>query len=190
MPNIEHIADSSISSILDNDIKTPYINGNEHSERYFTLKHRKYNVTAEYLENERTPIHKTYKTLILVPKLPRDDFHIRYGNESRVHQFLSNNLNKITRRIVIDQTILQRTLVILHRPFLRRSIRHRPLLLTLLKTPILQRPILHLFHLLHSLHPNILNLLLLQFLFPSSPRHLYTPMPTSISQPSLGKEEM
>ena len=37
MPNIEHIADSSISSILDNDIKTPYINGNEHSERYFTL---------------------------------------------------------------------------------------------------------------------------------------------------------
>ena len=187
MPNIEHIADSSISSILDNDIKTPYINGNEHSERYFTLKHRKYNVTAEYLENERTPIHKTYKTLILVPKLPRDDFHIRYGNESRVHQFLSNNLNKITRRIVIDQTILQRTLVILHRPFLRRSIRHRPLLLTLLKTPILQRPILHLFHLLHSLHPNILNLLLLQFLFP---RHLYTPMPTSISQPSPGKEEM
>ena len=42
----------------------------------------------KYLENVRTPTHKTYKTLDLVPRLPRDDFYIRYGNESRIHQFL------------------------------------------------------------------------------------------------------
>ena len=37
MPNIEHIADSSISSILDNSIKTPSaFNSNEDYERYFT----------------------------------------------------------------------------------------------------------------------------------------------------------
>ena len=60
MPNIEHIADSSISSILDNSIKTPStFNSNEDYERYFTLKNRKYSVEAEYLENVRTPTHKT-----------------------------------------------------------------------------------------------------------------------------------
>ena len=89
MPIIEHTADSSISSILDNSIKTPStFNSNENYERYFTLKNRKYSVEAEYLENVRTPTYKTYKTLDLVPRLPRNDFYIRYGNESRVHQFL------------------------------------------------------------------------------------------------------
>ena len=45
MPNIEHIADSSIPSILDNDIKTPLtFTTTKDYERYFTLKHRKYNV--------------------------------------------------------------------------------------------------------------------------------------------------
>ena len=39
MPNIEHIADSSISSILDNNIKTPSIfNSTEDYEKCFTLK--------------------------------------------------------------------------------------------------------------------------------------------------------
>ena len=97
MPNIEHIADSSISSILDNSIKTPSaFNSNEDYERYFTIKNRKYSVEAEYLENVRTPTHKTYKTLDLVPRLPRDDFYIRYGNESRIHQFLSKYPDRIT----------------------------------------------------------------------------------------------
>ena len=69
MPNIEHIADSSISSILDTNIKTPStFNSNEYYERYFTLKNRKYSVEAEYIENVRTPTHKTYKTLDLVPR--------------------------------------------------------------------------------------------------------------------------
>ena len=59
-------------------------------------KNRKYSVEAEYLENVRTPTHKTYKTIDLVPRLPRDDFYIRYGNESRVHQFLSKYPEGIT----------------------------------------------------------------------------------------------
>ena len=97
MPNIEHIADSSIIFILDNSIKTPStFDSTEDYERYFTLKNRKYSVEAEYLENVRTPTHKTFKTLNLVPRLPRDDFYIRYGNESRVHQFLSKYPKRIT----------------------------------------------------------------------------------------------
>ena len=97
MPNIEHIADSSISSILDNSIKTPStFNSNEDYERYFTLKNRKYSVEAEYLENVRTLTHKTYKTLNLVPRLPRDDFYIRCSDESRIHQFLSKYPDRIT----------------------------------------------------------------------------------------------
>ena len=78
LPNIEHIADSSISSILDNSIKTPSIfNSTDDYERYFTLKNRKYSVEAEYIENVRTPTHKTYQTLDLVPRLPQDDSYIR-----------------------------------------------------------------------------------------------------------------
>ena len=97
MPNIEHIADSSISSILDNSIKTPLtLNSTEDYERYFTLKSRKYSVEAEYLESVRTPTRKTYQTLDLVPRLPQDDFYIRYGNESRIHQFLSKCPERIT----------------------------------------------------------------------------------------------
>ena len=97
MPNIEHIADSSISSILDNNIKTPStFNSSEDYEKYFTLKNRKYSVEAEYIGNVRTPTHKSYKTLDLVPRLPQDDFYIRYGNESRVHQFLSKYPERIT----------------------------------------------------------------------------------------------
>ena len=97
MPNIENIADSSISSILDNSIKTPStFNSGEDSEKYFTLKNRKYRVEAEYLENVRTPTHKSYKTLDLVRRLPRDDFYIRYGNDSRIHQFLSKYPDRIT----------------------------------------------------------------------------------------------
>ena len=70
MPNTEHIAHSSISSILDNSIKTPStLNTSKGFQRYFTLQHRKYNVEAEYLENKRTPPHKTYKTLDLVPSV-------------------------------------------------------------------------------------------------------------------------
>ena len=90
MPNIEHIADSSISSILDNNIKTPStFHSSEDYEKCFTLKNKKYSVEAEYIENVRTPTHKSYQTLDLVPRSPRDDFYIRYGNESRIHQFLS-----------------------------------------------------------------------------------------------------
>ena len=97
MPDIEHLADSSIPSILDNNIKTPStFTTTKEYERYFTLEHRKYDIEAEYFENERTPMHKTHRRLDSVPKLPRDDFHIRYGNESRVHQFLSKNPPKIT----------------------------------------------------------------------------------------------
>ena len=59
MPNIEHISDSSIPSILDNNIKTPStFNSSEDYEKYFTLKNRKYSVEAEYIENVRTPTHK------------------------------------------------------------------------------------------------------------------------------------
>ena len=97
MPKIEHIADSSISSILDNSIKTPSIfNSTEDYERYFTWKNRKYSVEAVYLGNVWTPTHKTYQTLDLVPRLPQDDFFIRYGNESRVQQFLSKYPERIT----------------------------------------------------------------------------------------------
>ena len=97
MPNIEHIADSSISSILDNSIKTPStFNSNEGCERYFTLKNRKYYVEAEYLKNIRTPTHKIYNTLDLIPRQPRDDFYIRNGNEFRVHYFLSKHPEKLT----------------------------------------------------------------------------------------------
>ena len=98
MPDIEYIADSSISSRLDNSIKSPStFHSNEDYERYFTLKNRKYSVEAEYLENVRTPTHKTYKTLDLVPRLPRDDFYIGYGNESRIHQFLSKYPDSVDR---------------------------------------------------------------------------------------------
>ena len=31
-----------------------------------------------------------------MPKSPRDDFYIRYGNESRIHQFLSKYPDRIT----------------------------------------------------------------------------------------------
>ena len=37
-----------------------------------------------------------YRLLDSVPKLPRDDFHIRYINESNVHEFLSKNPAEIT----------------------------------------------------------------------------------------------
>ena len=41
VPNIEHTADPSIPSILDDNINTPSkFNSNEDYERYFTLKHR------------------------------------------------------------------------------------------------------------------------------------------------------
>ena len=40
-------------------------------------------------------MHKIYRSLDLVPKLPRDDFNIKYGNESRVHDFLSKSPLKI-----------------------------------------------------------------------------------------------
>ena len=97
MPNIEHIADSSISSILDNNMKTPStFNSSEDYEKYFTLKYRKYSLKAEYIENVRTPTHKSYQSLDLVPRSPRDDFYIRYGNESRIHQFLSKYPDRIT----------------------------------------------------------------------------------------------
>ena len=90
MPNIEHISDSSIPSILDYNIITPSTyNSSEDYEKYFTFKNRKYSVEAEYIENVTTPTHKSYKTLDLVPRSPRDDFYIRYGNESRIHEFLS-----------------------------------------------------------------------------------------------------
>ena len=59
MPNIEHISDSSIPFILDNNIKTPStFHSSEDYEKYFTLKNRKYSVEAEYIENVRTPTHK------------------------------------------------------------------------------------------------------------------------------------
>ena len=45
MPNIEHIADSSISSILGDNIKKPStFNSTKDYEKYFTLKNRKYSV--------------------------------------------------------------------------------------------------------------------------------------------------
>ena len=47
MPNRKHIADSSIPSILDDNIKTPSTFAtNKDYKRYFTLKHKKYNVEA------------------------------------------------------------------------------------------------------------------------------------------------
>ena len=97
MPHIEHISDSSIPFILDINIKTPStFHSSEDYEKYFTLKNRKYSVEAEYIENVRTPTHKSYKTLDLVPRSPRDDFYIRYGNESRIHEFLSKYPDRIT----------------------------------------------------------------------------------------------
>ena len=97
MPNIEHISDSSIPSILDNNVKTlSTFHSSEDYEKYFTLKNRKCSIEAEYIENVRTPTHKSYKTLDLVPRLPRDDFYIRYGNESRIHQFPSKYPYRIT----------------------------------------------------------------------------------------------
>ena len=173
MPNIEHLSHLSIPSILDNSIKTPLIfTTTKNYERYFTLKHRKCNVDAEYLENQETPIHKTYRTLDLVRKLLRDDYHIRYGDESRVHQFLSNNPIILLRgqRILKDQALLQ-IIIILHWSLLHRPYLHCLLLLTLLRFPILQRPILHLLHLLH-LHN--LSLLLFWVLVPSSLHQLQT----------------
>ena len=96
MPNIEHIIYPSISSILDNNIKIPStINSSGDYEKYFTFKNRKYSVEAEYIENARPPTHKSYKTLDLVPRSPRDDFYIRYGNVSRIHQFLSKYPDRI-----------------------------------------------------------------------------------------------
>ena len=62
----------------------------------YRRKNRKYSVEAEYLENVRTPTHKSYPTLDPVPRLPRDDFYIRYGNETRIHQFLSKYPDRIT----------------------------------------------------------------------------------------------
>ena len=59
---------------------------NEDYEKYFTFKNRKYSIEAEYIENVRTPTHKSYPTLDLVPRSPRDDFYIGYGNESRIHR--------------------------------------------------------------------------------------------------------
>ena len=97
MPNIEHTSDSSIPSILDNNIKTPStFYSNEDYEKYFTFKNSKYSIEAEYIENVRTPTHKSYTTLDLVPRSPRDDFYIRYGNESRIHEFLSKYPHRIT----------------------------------------------------------------------------------------------
>ena len=97
MPNIEHIIYPNISSILDNNIKIPStFNSSDDYEKYFTLKNRKCSVEAEYIENARPPTHKSYKTLDLVSRSPRDDFYIRYGNVSRIHQFLSKHLDRIT----------------------------------------------------------------------------------------------
>ena len=89
--------DSSMPSILDINIKTPStFDSNEDYEKYFTLKNRKYSVEAEYIENVRTPTHESYQSLDLVPRSPRDDFYITYGNESRIHEFLSKDPNRIT----------------------------------------------------------------------------------------------
>ena len=62
----------------DSNIRTPStFNSSEDYIKHFTLKNRKYCVEAEYIENVRTPTHKSYKTLDLVPRSPRDDFYIR-----------------------------------------------------------------------------------------------------------------
>ena len=141
MPNIEHISDSSIPSILDNNIKSPStFYSNEDYEKYFTFKNRKYSIEAEYIENVRTPTHKLYPTLDLVPRSPRDDFYIRYGNESRIHEFLSKYPNRITtwtEDINRSNDIANNN----NKPTLASSTST----LTLLQTPELQRPIpLHL----------------------------------------------
>ena len=94
---MDGILESDICSILDNNLKTPstfYSNGDY--EKYFTFKNRKYSIEVEYIDNVRTPTHKSYPTLDLVPRSPRDDFYIRYGNESRVHEFLSKHPNRIS----------------------------------------------------------------------------------------------
>ena len=94
---ITHTSDSSIPSILDHNIKTSStFFSNEDYEIYFTFKNKKYSIEAEYIANVRTPTHKSYPTLDLVPRSPRDDFYIRYGNESRLHEFLSKDPNRIT----------------------------------------------------------------------------------------------
>ena len=46
--------------------------------------------------SNQTPTHVSYPTLDLVPRSPRDDFYIRYGNESRIHEFLSKDPSRIT----------------------------------------------------------------------------------------------
>ena len=79
---MDDMLESAMCSILGNNIKTPSTFNSNVDEDTFTLKNRKYSVEAEYLENIRMPTHKSYKTLDLVPRLPRDDFYIRYGNES------------------------------------------------------------------------------------------------------------
>ena len=86
MSNIEHISDSSIQFILDINIKTPStFHSNEDYEKYFIFKNRKYSIEAEFIENVRTPTHKSYQSLDLVPTSPRDDFYIRYGKIGRAH---------------------------------------------------------------------------------------------------------
>ena len=95
MPNIEHVYDSSIPSILDDNIKAPStFKNNDEYEKYFTLKHRNYYVEA--VKNGIRPMFGGYRTLDLVSKLPEDDSHIRYGNKFRVHESLSKNPPRIT----------------------------------------------------------------------------------------------
>ena len=185
MPNIEHISDSSIPSILDNNIKTPStFNSSEDYEKNFTLKNRKYSVEAEYIENVRTPTHKSYKTLDLVPTSPRNDFYIGYGNESRIHKFLSKYPDRITtwtedinRSNNIANNINNSTFW----PLL-----HCPPLLTLLQTPKLQRPILLHLHLIRTIQI----LLFPQYLLHCLHLRLLIPYPTWMSHYLLKKDEM
>ena len=61
MPIIKHINDSSIPSVIDNSIRihSTFTSRSNH-EKHYDLKHRKYYVKAEYLENERASIFKRY----------------------------------------------------------------------------------------------------------------------------------
>ena len=53
MPIIKHINDSSIPSIIDNNTETSStFTSRKDYKQCYTLKHRKYNIEAEYLENE------------------------------------------------------------------------------------------------------------------------------------------